>query len=95
MIRLEKNYRNTNEINQYVDELTEKAKNYARKYKFEFLKDKDYILRGNAIKHGNKPKIIKSDRGKESEDVIKEIKRLNDNGIELHDIAVLFVQKKY
>ena len=78
-----------------VNTITENAKSYARKYNFEFLNDKDYILRGNAVKHGEKPTIINTDRMNEAENVLKEVKRLNDKGIELHDIAILFVNKKH
>lgn len=94
-IRLETNYRNTIEINNYVNTITENAKSYARKYNFEFLNDKDYILRGNAVKHGEKPTIINTNRMNEAEYVLKEVKRLNNKGIELHDIAILFVNKKH
>ena len=95
-LRLETNYRNSIEINSYINRFTEIAKNYASKYNIELKEDKDYILRGTAVRNGNDPKVIKSDRYKEAQDVIDIIKDLNENkGIELYDIAVLFAQRQY
>lgn len=95
-LRLETNYRNSIEINSYINRFTEIAKNYAEKFNIELKEDKDYILRGTAIRNGNEPIILKSDRYREAEDVVNRIKDLNENkGIELYDIAILFAQRQY
>lgn len=95
-IRLETNYRNSVQINSYINRFTEIAKNYASKYNIELKEDKDYILRGTAVRNGSKPIILKSDRYKEARHIVDMIKDLNENkGIELYDIAVLFGQRQY
>ena len=95
-LRLETNYRNSIEINSYINRFTEIAKNYASKCNIQLKEDKDYILRGISIRHGSEPIILKSDRNQEAQDVVDIIKDLNENkGIELYDIAVLFAQRQY
>lgn len=95
-LRLETNYRNSIQINSYINRFTEIAKNYASKCNIELKEDKDYILRGTAVRNGNEPIVLKSDRYREAQDVVDIIKELNENkGIELYDIAVLFAQRKY
>ncbi|QYE99103.1 DEAD/DEAH box helicase [Paraclostridium sordellii] len=95
-IRLETNYRNSIQINSYINRFTEIAKNYASKLNIALKEDKDYILRGTSIRNGNNPTIVKSDRYNESQQVLDLIKDLNENkGIELYDIAVLFGQRQY
>ena len=95
-IRLETNYRNSIQINSYINRFTEIAKDYASKCNIELKEDKDYILRGKAVRQGNEPIIIKSDRNREAQDIINTIKDLNENkGIDLCDIAVLFGQRQY
>lgn len=95
-IRLEKNYRNTIEINSYINKFTEVAKNYAESKKIQFKDDADYILRGRAVRSGSIPKIIVADRRTEAQEVINAINYLNEKkGIDLCDIAVLVPQRGY
>lgn len=95
-IRLETNYRNTVQINSFINNFTEIAKNYATNFHIDLKEDTDSILRGNATRNGSRPRIIKTDRKDEAQNVINIIKELNrDKDIDFCDIAVLFPQKKY
>lgn len=95
-IRLEKNYRNTVEINLYINKFTEVVKKYGKLNKFELNNDTDYILRGKAVRNGSIPKIILTDRYNEAQEVINAIKYLNDEkDIDFCDIAVLFCLRGY
>lgn len=95
-IRLEKNYRNTIEINSYINKFTEVAKEYAESKKIQLKDDTDYMLRGKATRSGGKPQIIVADRYTEVQEVMNSVKYLNkEKHIDLCDIAILVPQRGY
>lgn len=94
-IRLETNYRNSIPINEYINHFTEIAKEYAEKYKIELKEDKDQVLRGKAIREGNLPIVIKTNRTQLTNEIVKAINDLKNRGIDLEDIAILMPYMKY
>lgn len=95
-LRLEKNYRNTLEINTYINKFTEIAKDYASKFSIVLKEDEESILRGQAIRRGEKPYLIVSDRTREADEVVKCIRFLNkEKDVTLSEIAVLVFNKQY
>jgi superfamily I DNA/RNA helicase len=95
-LRLEKNYRNTIEVNSYINRFTEIAKEYATKFNMVLKEDQESLLRGQAVRNGENPQIIYSNRSKEAEEVVKAILHLNkEKKVPLSEIAVLMFNKKY
>lgn len=94
-IRLETNYRNAVPINEYINHFTEIAKKYAEKYKIELKEDKDQVLRGKAVREGNLPIVIKTNRTRLTNEIVQVIRSLQDKGIDLEDIAILVPCKQY
>lgn len=92
-IRIEKNYRNSIEINDYINSVTRNILDIYKKHNIEF--DEDFYLRGKAFHKGNEPVIISTDRMKEAKEVVKYIKSLIDKGIDINDIAILFPQRYF
>lgn len=95
-LRLEKNYRNTKEINNYINNFTEIAKKYSEKLNIELREDTDSILRGKAVRNGDLPIIISANKKNEKNKILDSIKFLNEEKkIPLTEIAVLFCNRKY
>ncbi len=95
-LRIEKNYRNTIEINRYVDLFTQNAKRYAKKYGISLEENEDLFLRGKAFRNGPEPELVLTDRLNEAEEVVKKVLYLNEEkNIPLSEIAILFFYRQY
>lgn len=95
-IRLEKNYRNSDKINAFINDFTEVAKQYATKYNILLKDDIESILRGKSVRSGEEPQIIQTDRMNEAKKVLEYIRYLNEvKEVDLSDIAVLFGNRQY
>ena len=57
-IRIEKNYRNCIEINEYINRFVSNAKQYLYKIQEDYEIDPDMFLRGQAVFHGDGVKYI-------------------------------------
>lgn len=95
-LRIENNYRNSIEINEYINTFVTIVKKYFLKFSIEIEDSEDLFLRGKAIRPGEKPQVICSDRGTEVEEVFRIIDHLHENKkIPLTDIAILIPQRSY
>ncbi|MFW6015161.1 MAG: DEAD/DEAH box helicase [bacterium] len=95
-LRIKKNYRNSLEINEFIENYAEVSKKYFKSFKIELDNEADIFLLGSAFRKSNPPRLIMSDRMKVIEEIIKEIKRLhNEENINLSDIGVLFPYRAY
>lgn len=95
-IRIEKNYRNTVQINSFVDRFTQNAKVYFRKLGIDMEMNEDLFLRGKAFRNGPKPEVILTDRFNEAQEVINKVLYLKEEkNIPLSEIAVLFYYRHY
>jgi len=93
-IRIEKNYRNTIQINSFVDRFTQNTKVYFREFGIDI--NEDLFLRGKAFRNGPEPEVILTDRFNEAEVVINKVLYLKEEkGIPLSEIAVLFYYRQY
>lgn len=95
-IRLEKNYRNSDKINAFINNFTERAKKYATKYNIALKDDIESILRGKSVRSGDNPEIIITDRMNEAQKVIESVFYLHDvKKVDFSDIAILFCNRKF
>lgn len=95
-IRIEKNYRNTVQINNYINRFTECSKNKIKGLDIEINKDTDYILRGKAFKQGEDVKVIVDNKNNEVKNIVSIINKLHkDKDVEFTDIAIIMHKKKY
>lgn len=83
-IRIEKNYRNTVQINSFVDRFTQNAKVYFRKLGIDMEMNEDLFLRGKAFRNGPKPEVILTDRFNEAQEVINKVLYLKEEKIYLY-----------
>lgn len=97
-IRIEKNYRNCIEVNEYINRFSEYARRLINMHTDQDGNDPDIFLRGKAFKHGygvevNIGNVYAKD---ESLAVIKAIRKIHDNyKIPYDEIAVIFGKKQY
>lgn len=95
-IRLEKNYRNSDKINAFINNFTEVAKKYATKHNIVLKDDIDAILRGKSVRSGDKPEIIITDRMNEARKVLESVFYLHDEkNVDFSDIAIIFGNRQY
>lgn len=98
-IRIEKNYRNCIEINEYINRYVSYAKQYLYKIQENYDIDPDMFLRGQAIFHGAGVKYIQLPVKRvscEIDTIIKIINTIHDeNEIPYDEIAVIMYQGKY
>lgn len=95
-IRIEMNYRNSIQINNYINNFVTIVKQYLIDIGFDITKREDLFLRGIATREGEKPSIIKSDRRKEVNEIFNIIDNLNNiKNVPLSEIAILIPQRKY
>lgn len=98
-IRIERNYRNCIEINEYINRYV----SYVKKYLFEIQKDytidPDLFLRGQAVFHGQGVRYVRmsqKNRFCEVNEIIKAIRVIHDEeGIPFDEIAIIMYQGKY
>lgn len=98
-IRIERNYRNCIEINEYINRYVSKAKQYLLNIDQSMDLDPDEFLRGKSIFHGEgvtiKHILDHSNQG-EARTVADSIRQIHDEyGIPYDEIAVVMFNKKY
>lgn len=98
-IRIERNYRNCIEINEYINRYVSQAKKYIFSIQPDFDVDPDLFLRGQAVTHGIGVEYIQlqecSNAG-EACAVLSSIKKIHDvHGIPYDEIAVVMYNGKY
>lgn len=98
-IRIEKNYRNCIEINEYINRYVSNAKQYLYEIQNDYEIDPDMFLRGQAVFHGEGVKYIQLPIKKASceiDTIIQAINKIHDeNEIPYDEIAVIMYQGKY
>lgn len=98
-IRIEKNYRNCIEINEYINRFVSKAKEYLFSIQDDYQLDPDMFLRGQAINHGYGVEIkdlSEPSNQAEATEVLYSIKKIHDEiGIPYDEIAVIMYNSKY
>lgn len=95
-LRIEKNYRNSIEINEFMNKFTESAKGYFSYFNIDAEQNNDLFLRGQSVRHGENPKVILSNEQEEPKEIIKIIEDLNkQKGVPLSEIAILVFNKQY
>lgn len=98
-IRIERNYRNCIEINEYINRYVSNAKQYLLGVNPSMALDPDEFLRGKSVFHGEGVSIIHltdhSNQG-EAKAVAESIQKIHDEGhIPYDEIAVIMFNKKY
>ena len=98
-IRIEKNYRNCIEINEYINRYVSNAKQYLYYIQENYEIDPDMFLRGQAVFHGEGVKYIQLPIKKASceiDFIIQATKKIHDeNEIPYDEIAVIMYQGQY
>lgn len=98
-IRIEKNYRNCIEINEYINRYVSNAKQYLYETQEDYEIDPDMFLRGQAVFHGAGVKYIQLPIKKASceiDTIVQAINKIHDeNEIPYDEIAVIMYQGQY
>lgn len=94
-IHLKKNYRNTIQINNFIQSLSKNAKEYFELFNIDLEEKNDMFLNSKAYRNGPLPRLIETDRFHVAEKVVKEINYLLSKGLQLSDIAILFPQRGF
>lgn len=98
-IRIEKNYRNCIEINEYINRFVSNAKQYLYQIQEDYEIDPDMFLRGQAVFHGDGVKYIQLPIKKASceiDTIVQAINKIHDeNEIPYDEIAVIMYQGQY
>lgn len=98
-IRIEKNYRNCIEINEYINRYVSNAKQYLYGIQGDYEIDPDMFLRGQAVSHGVGVKYLQLPVKKASceiDTIIQAINEIHDeHEIPYDEIAVIMYQGQY
>ena len=97
-IRIEKNYRNCIEVNEYINRYSEYAKRLLEKHTDQTGEDPDVFLRGKAYRKGIGVEINIGDNyaKNESLSVVKAIRNIHDGlKIPYDEIAIILGQRQY
>lgn len=98
-IRIERNYRNCIEINEFINRYVSNAKKYLYSVDPDFDIDPDLFLRGQAVSHGigvNYHQLTDCSNDGEADAVIASIKRIHDeHEIPYDEIAVIMYNASY
>ncbi|MBF8435515.1 hypothetical protein I0Q91_00355 [Halanaerobiaceae bacterium Z-7014] len=97
IIRIEKNYRNTKQINDYINSFIGLARNCLSRLRFKHGSE-DLFLRGKAFREGELPKILELknyNNKSEAKMIIKEIDCLIKKGVSISEIAVVMFHKQF
>lgn len=98
-IRIEKNYRNCVEINEYINRFVSNAKKYLLSFQDNYALDPDMFLRGQSVSHGQGVEIKKLKTPCNSEEakmVVESIKKIHDfYKIPYDEIAVIMYNSHY
>ena len=97
-IRIEKNFRNCVEINDYINRYAQYARTLIKKHNPEEQFDPDMFLRGQAFRHGEGV-TIKQFNGNafvEAKKVVESVKTIHDDkGVPYDEIAIVMYFRKY
>lgn len=98
-IRIERNYRNCIEINEYINRYVSNAKQYLSEINQSMELDPDEFLRGKSVFHGNgvtlKHLVNRTNQG-EARAVAGSIRQIHDDaGIPYDEIAVIMFNKSF
>lgn len=98
-IRIEKNYRNCIEINEYINRFVSNAKQYLYEIQEDYEIDPDMFLRGQAVFHGEGVKYVQLPIKKASceiDSIIQAINKIHDeNEIPYDEIAIIMYRGRY
>lgn len=98
-IRIEKNYRNCIEVNEYINRFVEQAKQYIASFSDYAELDPDLFLRGKAERTGNGvriQKLLHQNNTCEAKTVAEAIRRIHDvEHIPYDEIAVVMFNRRY
>lgn len=97
-IRIEKNFRNCVEINDYINRYAQYARALIKKHNPNEDFDPDMFLRGQAFRHGDGVTInqFSGNAVVEAEKVIESVKTIHDKkGIPYDEIAIVMYHRKY
>lgn len=95
-VRIEKNYRNSLEINSYINNYVSSVKKAYKDLDITVEGQDDLFLRGQANRPGYEPQVIKSTRYEEVNSVFQTIDDLLEkHDVSLSDIAILLPQRFY
>ncbi len=98
-IRIEKNYRNCIEINEYINRFVSNAKKYLLSLQDNYALDPDMFLRGQAVSHGYgvELKHLQSPcNQEEAQAILSSIKTIHDQyGIPYDEIAIIMYNAQY
>ena len=98
-IRIEKNYRNCIEINEYINRYVSNAKQYLYEIQEDYEIDPDMFLRGQSVFHGLGVKYVQLPIKKASCEIDTIVQTINiihdENEIPYDEIAVIMYQGKY
>ena len=97
-IRIEKNFRNCIEINDYINRYAQYARTLIKMHNPEEQFDPDMFLRGQAFRHGGGVTIkqINGNAATEAEKVVESVRSIHDEkGVPYDEIAVAMYYKKY
>ena len=98
-IRIEKNYRNCIEINEYINRFVSNAKGYLFSLRDDYALDPDLFLRGQAVLHGHGVELINltsyTNRA-EAKAVLRSVKKIHDeHKIPYDEIAIIMYNAQY
>ena len=95
-LRIEKNYRNSVEINDMMESYINVSKYYINKFNISLENEEETFLLGKAFRNSNEPNIIETDRVNCIDEIINEIKYLKEEKkVPLNRIGVLFLYRQY
>lgn len=98
-IRIEKNYRNCIEINEYINRFVSNAKKYLYSIQDDYELDPDMFLRGQSVSHGYGVEIkhLQEHCNKaEAQEIVMSIEKIhNENKIPYDEIAVIMYNASY
>lgn len=95
-LRIEKNYRNSVEINSMMESYIRVSKSYINNFRINLENEEESFLLGKAFRRSEKPNIIKTNRMQSTNEIIKAIQYYNnEKKIPFSRIAVLFPYRQY
>ena len=98
-IRIEKNYRNCIEVNEYINRFVANVKKYLTSIHDDYILDPDMFLRGQSVFHGEGvtlKKVSPQCNHEEAKVIIESIKKIHDeNEIPYDEIAVIMYNSTY
>ena len=96
-IRIEKNFRNCIEINEFINRFAINARNVMQDHIPNWEFDPDLFLRGQAFRHGNGVvlKQIVCNAVAEAKMVVESIESIHDSGVPYDELAIAMYNRQY